>query len=241
LWWQELDYSYFMWAGVGLGILLLIQFCRRLFKETAEFVAPVSNEEFDALAGRFLPCARCDNRLAVNIFVLPDGEEEPLCHSCFQRKSRDYNLAMSLLDGKKISARLGIDVGPSLPAASDRATGGEYLEKEGDEDEGDAPAPARAAQGDRSRSSSRSSSTRSTDGGASGNSRSKLKRAHHDQGRDRSDGGRVNSTGQGKVKGTGAKSYRSSTALSGVGSGDNGSRTRRHRQREAWTPPSPNV
>ena len=104
-WWEEIDYAPFMWGGVCLGLILLIRWCRRIFKETAEFVAPVSNTEFDALAGRYLPCSRCDSRLAVNVFTLPDGQEEPLCDSCFQRKTRDFTLAMSLLDGHNIQAQ----------------------------------------------------------------------------------------------------------------------------------------
>ena len=82
-WWEELDYEPFMWGGVLLGVLQLIRWCRNIFQETADMVAPVAHEEFGAFAGRYMPCARCGARLAVNVFTLPDGAEEPLCASCF--------------------------------------------------------------------------------------------------------------------------------------------------------------
>ena len=231
-WWQELDYSYFMWSGVGLGICLLINFCRRTFKETAEFVAP-ANDDFDAVGGRFFACARCDNRLAVNMFVMPDGEERPLCHQCFQTKSRDYSLAMGLLDGRQISAQLGIVVAPAKQkggAGGNSAVGDAYLATDAtNHDDG-----AVRAGGSSTNIGAGGSSARTTTSSSSSSSRRKSKQTRHAQvqGQDRSSGGKVNIKGKGKVKGTDALRKRGSD-----GSVTGGRRAPKHEQREAWTPP----
>eukprot|EP01046_Picozoa_sp_COSAG06_P010654 COSAG06_NODE_585_length_14005_cov_13.777938_10_plen_2980_part_00 len=248
-WWEELDYSYFMWGGVAIGLILLIRFCRKIFRETAEFVAPVSNVEFDALAGRYLPCARCDGRLAVNLFVLPNGEEEPLCQSCFQRKTRDFALAMSLLDGKKIQHQLsggagagGSGSGSGATAAAQRALADAAAAAAAAAAEADSGAAASEDGNGSSRSKrigGRGGSGGSADDYYNGNRKQGGKDRDKDRGsgrrsKDRSSGGKAAGGGAGK------RSSSSSSVRSGSdgSSGSGGGGGRRHgKQREAWTPP----
>ena len=141
-WWERLDYTYFVWGSVALGILLLIRWCRSIFKQTASFVAPVvEHTEFDQLGGRYMPCARCssnlplqDSRLAVRIFVRPDGSEEPLCEPCFHQKERIQSLAGKLLDADRISTTVTAWAATSAkkkrgPDREDNEDGGKEEEK----------------------------------------------------------------------------------------------------------------
>ena len=93
-WWEELDIRYFMWGGIGFGLLICLCKVKSVLKNL-RYVAPEEEEEEEeasALKGKFMFCARCKNRLAVDLYQSPDGKMMPLCQGCFARKTRDVDI-----------------------------------------------------------------------------------------------------------------------------------------------------
>jgi hypothetical protein len=94
-WWEQLDYRWFLWGAVGVAALFMARQCWSLCRK-GKYIAPPP-AEVSPLAGKFLVCARCDSRLAVNVYTSPAGQIEPLCFACFERRTRDSALAWRLL------------------------------------------------------------------------------------------------------------------------------------------------
>ena len=76
-------------------------------------------------------CARCKNRLAVDLYTDPAGKVSPLCRDCFGRKTRDVDTAMKLLRqqgvGRPVSMLAVEDLDAVLPSPASGSNGGNSM------------------------------------------------------------------------------------------------------------------